>query len=166
MVSTRAMIAKKSTKSASWPEPSAEEYSHNNKALAKDVVVFSTMIYILFYLSSTINEVTYDFPMSQLIGSLITSSVMILVMFLCRFKIRFLVLLATTVDVTYHFFEFFFIFFTHSIHFHSLVFLLRDILESTSNQKRFEQMDLDEYYRTFRIFYFAIIVFTNGVHNV
>jgi len=52
---------------------------------AKDVVVFSTMIYILFYLSSTINEVTYDFPMSQLIGSLITSSVMILVMFLWTF---------------------------------------------------------------------------------
>jgi len=73
------------SKSASWPEPSAEEYSHNNKALAKDVVVFSTMIYILFYLSSTINEVTYDFPMSQLIGSLITSSVMILVMFLWTF---------------------------------------------------------------------------------
>ena len=130
MVSTRAMKSRSieesvNSKSASWPEPSAEEYSHNNKALAKDVVVFSTMIYILFYLSSTINEVTYDFPMSQLIGSLITSSVMILVMFLCRFKICFLVLLATTVDVTYHFFfEFFFIFFTHSIHFHSLFFLL------------------------------------------
>ena len=108
-----------------WPEPSAEEYSHNNKALAKDVVVFSTMIFILFYLSSTINEVAYDFPMSQLIGSLITSSVMMLVMFLCRFKIRFLVLLATTVDVTYHFFFciFFYLSFSHtpftSLHFFS-----------------------------------------------
>ena len=119
MVSTRAMKSRSieesvNSKSASWPEPSAEEYSHNNKALAKDVVVFSTMIYILFYLSSTINEVTYDFPMSQLIGSLITSSVMILVMFLCRFKIRFLVLLATTVDVTYHFFLNFFLSFSHT----------------------------------------------------
>jgi len=90
MVSTRAMKSRSieesvNSKSASWPEPSAEEYSHNNKALAKDVVVFSTMIYILFYLSSTINEVTYDFPMSQRIGSLITSSVMILVMFLWTF---------------------------------------------------------------------------------
>ena len=70
-----------------WPKPSKEESQHNNIALVKDFFVFTLFLFVMFYASSTIDvNIAYDFPSSQVSGSLFTACIMIAVMFVWVFE--------------------------------------------------------------------------------